>query len=217
MEEKRFPCCRFTIEEEKQIIQDYQSGLSLAKVGKKWNCNSTTIQNVLKAYEIPRRTLSQARRNAIGYTIHENIFENIDNPDKAYWLGVMYSDGYISKLKYTNKFGISVAVRDKEWLEKFKKFLGYNGEVKEYEEKSGYGAGTIYARLLIGNNKIVSDLEKWGVKEHKSKILESVPNISFKEDFIRGYIDGDGSLRKTYPNIRVCGTKEFLTSLAECL
>ena len=89
--------------------------------------------------------------------------------------------------------------------------------MKEYEEKSGYGAGTIYARLLIGNNRIVSDLEKWGVKEHKSKILESVPDIPFKEDFIRGYIDGDGSLRKDFPNIRVCGTKEFLTSLAECL
>lgn len=43
MEEKRFPCCLFTIEEEKQIIKDYQSGLSLAKTGKKWNCSSATI------------------------------------------------------------------------------------------------------------------------------------------------------------------------------
>lgn len=54
-------------------------------------------------------------------------FEKIETPEQAYWLGVMYTDGYISKAKYTNKFGLSVAEKDEEWLVKFKDFLGYNG------------------------------------------------------------------------------------------
>lgn len=112
----------------------------------------------------------------------------------------MYSDGYISKATYTNKFGISVAEKDREWLEKFRTFLGYNGNIGTYQvNESGYKPGVKYVRLLIGNNKIVEDLIKLGVIEHKSKLLSSIPNIPYIDDFIRGYIDGDGSLRKDYP------------------
>ena len=130
----------------------------------------------------------------------------------------MYSDGYISKAKYTNKFGISVSQKDEEWLEKFKKFLGYNGEIHYYKVgEQGYKPGTPYVRLLIGNNKIVADLEKWGVVEHKSKKLFKIPEILYKKDFIRGYVDGDGSLRTNCPNLRICGTYEFLLDIANFL
>lgn len=218
MEEKRFSYCKFTIAQEKKIIDLYKQGYSMAKLGKLWGCDPSTIKNILKAYGESGRTLSEARRNALGYTISEDIFEEINTPEKAYWLGVMYSDGFITKTKYTNKFGISVAEKDKAWLEKFKQFLNYNGEIHSYKvNDSGYKPGTPYVRLLIGNNKIVADLEKWGVVEHKSKKLDKIPDIQFKEDFIRGYIDGDGSLRKDFPNIRICGTYDFLTDVANFL
>ena len=29
------------------------------------------------------------------YTVNENYFENIDNEEKAYWLGFLYADGYV--------------------------------------------------------------------------------------------------------------------------
>ena len=218
MEEKRFSYCKFTIAQEKEIIDLYKQGYSMAKLGKLWGCNPSTIKNILNPYGESGRTLSEARRNTLGYTISEDIFEEINTPEKAYWLGVMYSDGFISKTKYTNKFGISVAEKDKVWLEKFKQFLNYNGEIHSYKvNDSGYKPGTPYVRLLIGNNKIVADLEKWGVVEHKSKKLDRIPDIQFKEDFIRGYIDGDGSLRKDFPNIRICGTYDFLTDIANYL
>lgn len=218
MEEKRFSYCKFTIAQEREIIDLYKQGYSMAKLGKLWGCNPSTIKNILNAYGESGRTLSEARRNTLGYTISEDIFEEINTPEKAYWLGVMYSDGFITKTKYTNKFGISVAEKDKEWLEKFKQFLNYNGEIHSYKvNDSGYKPGTPYVRLLIGNNKIAADLEKWGVVEHKSKKLDRLPDIQFKEDFIRGYIDGDGSLRKDFPNIRICGTYDFLIDIANFL
>nr|DAE40994.1 MAG TPA: homing endonuclease [Herelleviridae sp.] len=216
MQEKRHTCCKFTIIEEKQIIQEYQSGFSMASLGKKWGCSLSTIQNVLKAYQIPARTLSQARRNFLKETLNEGIFEKIDTPDKAYWLGVMYSDGYISKTSlYTNYFGLSVSSRDKEWLLKFKHFLNYNGNIHDYKVVSGYKPNTPYSRLLIGSNHIVECLEKWGVVEHKTKIINKMPNINFKDDFIRGYIDGDGSLSKKHPRLTICGNKNFLIDIAE--
>lgn len=215
---KRFPYCKFTIEEEQQIIQDYKAGLSMAAVGRKWKCDPSTVKNILNTYGEQGRTLSQARRQYLGYAINEQAFENISSPEQSYWLGVMYTDGYISKAPYTNKFGISVAEKDEEWLVKFKKFLNYNGEIGHYQVgKTGYKPGSPYVRLLIGNNKIVTDLEKLGVVEHKTALLSKIPDIPFKDDFIRGFIDGDGSLRKDYPCFQISGTKDMLQSIADYL
>jgi hypothetical protein len=188
----------------------------MAAIGKERSCNPTTVKNLLKTYGVASRTLSQARRNYLNYTLNENIFETINTPEKAYWLGVMYSDGFISKTsEYTNAFGISVSAKDKEWLEKFKNFLDYSGEVHEYKVgETGYKPGSPYVRLLIGNNKIVKDLEKYGVVEHKTKLINKIPDITYIDDFIRGYIDGDGSLLAKAPNFQISGNKDFLLDIA---
>ena len=213
--DKRHPYCKFTIVEEEEIIKSYQEGNSLAKVGKQFNCDPGTVKNILKAYDIQTRNLSQARRNYLNYTINENCFANIDNPDSAYWLGVMYSDGFITKTnQYTNYFGITVHEKDSEWLERFKEFLQYNGKVRHYIAKTTYKENTPIAKLLIGNNKIVADLEKLGVVEHKTFKLSQLPQTNYMDDFIRGYIDGDGSLQKRCAHITISGTKEFLLSIA---
>ena len=214
IKEKRYPYCKFTITQEKQIIDKYIQGKSLREIGKEYDCDPTTVRNILKAYKVETRNYSQARRNFLSYSINENSFA-YDNKNTAYWLGVMYSDGYISKTgKYTNYFGLTINEKDLEWLEQFKHFLQYNGKIIRFTSNTTFKKGTKVARLLIGNNKIVSDLEKWGVIEKKTFKLKELPSTSFLDDFIRGYIDGDGSLNKKYPNIIICGTKDLLLSIA---
>lgn len=218
---KRNCQCYFDIEIEKQICQDYinkEGGATYLK--NKYNAPSvSTIYTILKAYNIPRRNLSEARRIASNYDIDETSFTNISDRETCYWLGVMYTDGYISKRQYTNFFGISVKESDKEWLEKFKKYLKYTGEIHHYKVgEAGYKPGTPYVRLHIGNNKIVENLEKLGVIEHKTKLINSMPQgIIYKDDFIRGVIDGDGSLRKEYPNLRICGNYDFIVDIGNYL
>lgn len=213
-ENKKHTNCKFSIEQEQEIIIKYQNGDSTRTLSKEYNCSPSTIKNILDRNNIPMRTLSEARRNYLCYTIKEDAFTIIDNPDKAYWLGVMYSDGYISKKQYTNSFGLAVAEKDLEWVEKFKEFLNYNGEIKHYLVSNGYNTNSRYVRLLIGNNKIVEDLEKLGVIEQKTKIISCLPEIDFLDDFIRGYIDGDGSLLQRLPNFQISGNKDFLLSIA---
>ena len=218
--EKRNKQCFFDIETERKIIQDYKKGEGGATYLKnKYKANSeATIYRILRAYGVPRRSLSEARRAACKYEIDEKAFENIDTREKAYWLGIMYTDGYICKAQeYTNYVGLSISEKDIDLLEKFKVFLKYSGEIKHYKVSSGYKIGTPYVRLRIGNNKLVADLEKWGVVEHKTKIINGMPDIPYKMDFIRGVIDGDGSLYKRLPNIRICGNYDFLLSIAEYL
>lgn len=213
---KRYPYCKFTIEQEQKIIEEYNNGNSMSKLGAWYNCDPSTIKNILKAYNVPSRTLSQARRNALGYKINEKAFSDINEADAAYWLGVMYSDGFITKSgPYTNYFGITISEKDSEWLEKFKQFLQYNGEIKHYIANTAFKENTHIAKLVIGNNKIVQDLERWGVLEHKTFKISSLPDTKYLDDFIRGYIDGDGSLLKRLPHITISGNKNFLLNIAE--
>ena len=212
---KRNKNCTFTIEQEKQICADYDSGLSCVKLAKKWGSNTSSIHKILKIYKVKMRTLSEARNNFIGRKLNTSIFSVIDSREKAYWLGTFYADGYISKTNpYTNYFGMTIKSSDIEWLNKLQKFLDTNISIRTYMQSHGYKIGEKYSRLLIGNNEIVSDLEKWGVVEHKTKKICALPKIQFLDDFIRGYIDGDGSLRSAYPNFRICGNKEFLEDIA---
>lgn len=219
---KRYPTCHFNIETEKKICEDYlnkEGGATYLK--NKYQAPSiSTIYQILKAYNIPRRTLSEARRIAAGYDIDETCFTKYDDAETCYWLGVMYTDGFLSKTNdYTNYFGIAVQEKDEEWLNKFKKYLKYTGEVHHYKVgKTGYKPGAPYVRLQVGNNKIVENLEKLGVVEHKTKTINSIPKqITKIDDFIRGVIDGDGSLRKEYPDLRICGNYNFLLDIANYL
>ena len=73
---------------------------------------------------------------------------------------------------------------------------------------------------------MVEDLNKLNVVDNKSLIL-TVPNIpnSLKRDWIRGYTDGDGSISRTKSKskklyeyqLKICGTKEVLTSILSYL
>lgn len=42
-----------------------------------------------------------------------------------------------------------------------------------------------------------------------------MPEINFLDDFIRGYIDGDGSLLKRLPSFQISGNKSFLEAIAK--
>lgn len=57
MSEKRYSYCKFTIKEEQEIIEQYQERNSMAQLGKKYNCDSSTIKNILKAYNVQSKTL----------------------------------------------------------------------------------------------------------------------------------------------------------------
>ena len=115
-----------------------------------------------------------------------NIFETIDTEEKAYWLGFLYADGYISKY---NQIEVSLSPEDKEHLIKLKLFVNTNTNIIEDEHR---------CRLLFCSKEMVADLAKLGCVNNKSLILtfpteEQVPN-TFLRHFLRGYVDGDGCL-----------------------
>lgn len=134
---------------------------------------------------------SMAAKHKINqWTYDENFFESIDCPEKAYWLGFIWADGYITK---TKSFGIELAIKDKEHLEKLQKDLKSNTRIKE-RNKESFGKENSSCILEFRNLKMVSDLQNIGLVSNKTYNLP-IPKISEKyyRDFIRGFFDGDGT------------------------
>jgi len=213
---------KFSDETEKIIANKYADGESVANLTKEFDCSRNTVYRALKRNNIETRS---NKINSRKYEYDRNYFSNIDSPDKAYWLGFIYADGYLSKSKYRIGFGVSLAVEDKQHLEKLKESMSATYEVKEYSNyDSGY-SNNGYCRLEIYGEDIYNQLLSHGVLPKKTDILEA-PNIEEEliPHFIRGYIDGDGSIYSSLRNentnyheyaVKVTGTPDILDYIKE--
>jgi hypothetical protein len=142
--------------------------------------------------------------------INSEIFDQIDTEEKAYWMGFLFADGCVSD---KGSIELSLQLLDLPHLEKFKKFLKYDGKIY---------ADHFRCRLCFRDQKIAQDLRKWGCIERKSLVLEFPKKeaISYLllPHFIRGYFDGDGHIRKKGSiSIEIVGTPFFLQSMQEIL
>lgn len=120
--------------------------------------------------------------------VNEDYFEKIDEPEKAYWLGMLMGDGSIY-YNQNDKITVKLALKesDKHIIHEFKKVIGS-------EHNISYTDGT--AKIAITNEKFVRNITKWEVdvnKTHKGTV-PSFNKESNKRAFVRGISDADGTL-----------------------
>lgn len=109
----------------KQIMNRYlNEKISLTKLGKEYNVDRRTLSSHFKQMGI--NVIN--RQNEVKF--NEHVFDKIDTEEKAYWLGFIYADGYISSesSKYKNVFELSLSIKDLEHVKKFNEFMEYNGD-----------------------------------------------------------------------------------------
>lgn len=149
---------------------------------------------------------------------NNDYFKTINSHEKAYLLGFLYADGYVT-IKPNYMIRLNIHEKDIEVLKLFKKELETTREI----ENDNY-TSTPKKYLSFTNKQLVNDIIKLGCIPKKSYSLvfpteEQVPR-EFIESFIVGYFDGDGSLSiKNMSNVRMdlTGTKEFLSELVKFL
>jgi DNA-binding transcriptional regulator WhiA len=153
---------------------------------------------------------------------NSNYFETIDSRDKAYWLGIMYSDGCVCKRK-EGKYSISLEMVDQEHIEKFKNALNSAHKICTIRHK-GYENAKLSYSIHIYDNKIANDLINLGCVPRKSACLSSIPDIpkEFVYDFIRGFVDGDGCIsykatKDSYSFMLVGASQVFLKNVMKFL
>lgn len=188
---------KYSEETIQEIIKLRASGKSVTEIGKILNLDRTAVSRNLKKLGI------DTSRN----TLIKNIFHQIDTEEKAYWLGFLYADGYVSKY---NQIEVSLTLKDEEHLEKLKKFVNTNTNIFKDDHR---------CRLLFCSKELANDLASLGCVNNKSLILtfpteEQVPQKLLRH-FLRGYVDGDGCLCCTSKTqaFSITSTKEFFDGM----
>lgn len=143
---------------------------------------------------------------------NRHIFDSIDNPEKAYWLGFIVADGYLNDDK--NMLRIKLGDKDKSHLEKFIKFL--EGDLSMLKSEIHNTTGNTQWYVSTYAPQIHKALKNLNVEQGKSG-KERIPPIEKKyyRDFIRGLWDGDGFIRESSNGIGLVGSYECLSFVQE--
>lgn len=155
------------------------------------------------------------------YDFDHHYFENIDTEEKAYWLGFIYADGWISE---PYAFGIELKASDADHLKKFNKSINGNLNINFRERiLKNYEKVHLMSNIRLYSRTFVLCLMSQGVTQVKSKTM-LFPRIdgSLIRHFVRGYFDGDGNLRidKRSNQLRckfTSGSESFLEDLCSIL
>ena len=208
----------FSQKEIEEILEKYQNNWSQQKIAEFYKVSRTVIKRILNT-EGKNLTI---RERTSKYKYNQDVFEVIDTPEKAYWLGFLAADGCNYQREHNASIIINIHEKDIAHLIEFQKFCGTDAEIQSYISNVGYSNNTPMCKIVLNSKKISKDLADKGIVSNKSLILQP-PLISeeFYKPFILGYFDGDGNISKTsqYNNysISIQGTQEILEWIKQTL
>ena len=184
---------------------------------------STSTELAIK-YGVSPSRISQIWSNAglIGkpmrqYYYNEHYFSNIDSYDKAYFLGLIGSDGciYYPTDGRQTIIKITISKIDIEILERFREKLESNKPIY---------VGDLYSTFEISSDIIGEDFKKLNLHNRKT-YGNTIADIdeSLMPHLIRGYFDGDGciltrkDLRNSDINVTIAGYEGNLNKIMQFL
>lgn len=172
-----------SLKEVLEIYEKYLEGVSLTTLDKIYKTDSAYLfkKHKLAFNPIGRRILKGHRTHNMIYD-----FKIISSPKEAYFLGLLYADGYVSKMG----IGLTLKNEDSYIIEELSKYVyGYIKPLRN--NKANASTGIMLYSLIMKDN-----LANYQLVPQKTNLAFSIPNISSSliPHFIRGYFDGDGSV-----------------------
>lgn len=196
-----------------EIIDFYKSKpMSLKEVGTKFELSPPTVIKILK--DIPKYPKAKINNP----NLMEDFFKEINTEEKAYFLGLIISDGNVFKDETSERqasISITLDLNDEYMLNTFKQVLQTNTTVG----KDGRGCGT----LAVRSNIMAQDLAQYGVVPRKSYITYLPTNIEqqYMSHLIRGILDGDGNIQaklnkdnRFLHSISFCGSHKLMEDIS---
>lgn len=174
----------------KDILEDFESNLRI-----KYNELAENAISCIIKYRSLNNITKFSQKNYI-FNFHPNInldyFKSINTKEKAYWLGWLYAEAWLTLDKGCVRFGVEINENDEILIERFAKTIGFNLEFKEINCQD---RGT--TRIRFVNNRYADNLINQGfiIGKKKSKNIE-LPELITRElylAFFLGYFDGDGA------------------------
>ena len=200
-----------------EIIDKYVNKyISSTKLAEEYNVTWTTILNILRKNNIEIRSCKDKYKNL---SLLDDYFDNIDSPDKAYFLGFLITDGNIYKNRHA--IALELAVKD-EYLVKL-----FSDTVKN-TTKLYYRKSKQTVRVAFVSKRMKESLSKFGVIPNKTgkEYLPILDDEKLMSHLIRGIFDGDGWITFSqsknvenviYKQIGLCGNETFVTQVRDFL
>jgi hypothetical protein len=209
----------------KETLRDlYEIQLkSTGEIGEMFGVHMSSVNYLLKKYGIKPRPAHEAVRGYFDKYPNVNIgfFENM-SPQLAFYLGLMYSDGYVD-----DKSNVGISLTDPELIKWIAKVIDYKPQIRQVTQDNG----KILYSLRFSNPKVSELLiNRYKLSPRKSKSIE-FPNFIPEEYipyFIRGVFEGDGTvgiyefrengkIRKNYIAAIYSGSRAFLEKIKEII
>lgn len=194
----------------KSVVDYYKSKpMSFSTVSEKFNIPICAVRKILKDCPI------YSKVRIFNPNLNESYFENIDTEAKAYFLGLIISDGNvfnpnnITKGKGSMWTSITLDSNDSYILEYFRKEVGLSSVV------ASDGRGASY--VAVRSNKMAKDLEQYHIVPRKSFITQFPFNVpkSMYRHVVRGIFDGDGSINARQ-RVFKDGRNRFMHKMSFC-
>jgi intein-encoded DNA endonuclease-like protein len=188
-------------------IQSHLGKISQREIARRLNIGKTTVN----------RWGTELGFESIKFTANENFFKEWSH-DMSYILGYLFTDGNINwkPEKTYRALTLTASEKDKDHLELVRKKLSSSKPLLFSEKTRSY-------RMIVNNKTICQDLMRMGLTPRKSLTVK-FPKIpkQYLPDFIRGVIDGDGTVRwnnrkrSPYFDISIAsGSRDFAVGLVE--
>ena len=124
------------------------------------------------------------------YNFNQNFLSELNSPEKAYFLGLLYSDGCVYKNKDWESYNIMFGQSEinKDIVYKINNLLD-----SDYPVATTLKGSKLFYRIDLKSKQMFEDLQRLGVEPNKS-LTCTFPNINedLMPHFIRGLFDGDG-------------------------
>lgn len=176
---------------------------SPTKVAEVYSMPRVSVSRYAQRFGLYSPKFSRRKKNSVD----NSYFENIDTARKAYWLGFIMADGSI--YHYNNdkvQFEIKLQETDNRIIHDFAKDIGFPEDSIRVGVAKRKGTDCNFVAIRVYDKEFCENLMKHGIVDRKSgkEIIPNTVPTEFKKDFIRGFWDGDGSIKEH--EISVCST-----------
>lgn len=206
--------CNISPEELQQILKEH----TMIEAATILDVSVATIKRYKTKYNLTINQELARQKNSEAHTKYQcniHYFDKIDTLNKAYLLGFICADGFVTD---RHEVGIGVSEKDKDVIEFFQKELQSTKPIQYIERTKSY-------ELRLQNSILANSLKQLTIVPRKSLILniaQVIDKAKLTEEqisvFLLGYFDGDGCIslahrqtdNKEYFEMNITGTLETI-------
>ena len=199
---------RYTQADAAKMHEKYLEGHTQSEVARMFGTTQDRVSSIFRKYGYSTKTNSIYHNSEMD----KAYFRRIDRRDKAYFLGLVITDGNV-RFGKRNELRLRIRRNDRYILEIFRHYLKTCRNVRD-----GKSGNSEFSELSITSVEFVGELKKYGIVQRK-RDASSLPMLpsEFMPHLIRGILDGGGWISSTNRSIGFCGSQRLVSEVRDFL